>query len=73
MNVKVITHYKEEDVYFKDDYCDIEILIDGKPVIYFGDHYHDKGREKSKGFIEACLYFFPDVEIEKENVADRKL
>ncbi len=68
--VKVITHYDKKDTTFSGDYCSIDIEINGIPVVSFGDHYHDHGREKCQGFIEACLYFIPDIEIERINVAD---
>lgn len=71
MKLKVITHFEKEDINFQGDYWDIEVFVDDKPAVIFGDHYHDKGKDKCTGFIQACLYFFPDVEIEKLNVADR--
>ncbi len=58
--VKVITHYYKDDVNYTGDYDSVEIQINNTPVVLFGDSYHDKGKEKAQGFIEACLYFMPD-------------
>jgi hypothetical protein len=50
---KEVVHYSKTDVYFGGDYREIEIFMNGDLVASYGDHYHDKGREKADGFYDA--------------------
>ncbi len=54
MQVTVVTHYALNDPECISDYCYIELLLNGEPIIAYGDAYHAKGREKVEGFID-CL------------------
>ena len=68
--IKVITHYYKSDPEFISDYTGIEIIINDKPIAYFGDDYHDKGRDKCKGFLEGMKYIVGDYNITYTNIAD---
>ncbi len=69
--IKVITHYFKEDEDYVGDYDSVEITIDGKTVITYGDYYHDKGGEKAEGFIDGLSYILgKKVEFNKEDIAD---
>lgn len=51
--IKIVTHYSEDDPQFYRDYYCIEVFIDEVKVKHYGDHYHDKGRDKVDGFLDA--------------------
>ena len=72
MKLKIITHYAEEDVSCCFDYYSIEILDEnGKSICFYGDSYHDKGKEKIEGFIAGVEYILgEEVQIIEENKAD---
>jgi hypothetical protein len=78
--LKIITHYKKEDTKFYEDYCDIEIFLDGILIKQYEDGYHDKGKEKTEGFVHAIHSLWPFIgdlldfvfDVKYENVADRK-
>lgn len=55
-SIEVITHYDVGDDDCIGDYRDMEILINKKQVVSYGDYYHDKGHKKVQGFIDAVKY-----------------
>lgn len=73
--VEVITHFsKEEDSTCNGDYYDVSININGVEVIRYGDAYHDKGKDKAKGWIDALKYTYGDsFEVVETNIADSEL
>lgn len=73
-DIKVVTHYSKDDTRCIGDYIDIEVFVDGRLAIKYGDYYHDKGQEKAVGFIDAIKYSLnPKPEIVKEEIADREI
>lgn len=72
MKIEVVTRYSVDDPLMNGDYCSVEIRNDGKLLASYGDSYHDSGKEKAKGFIDAWLLFCPDEpkHIDFKSVAD---
>lgn len=75
MYVKIVTHYSDQDPEFYGDYGSIEILINGVLAEEYGDYYHDKGREKSEGFMDCMEYMkshhiIDDFSVEEVSIAD---
>lgn len=73
IEILIITHYAKDDPQFVYDYCDIEIFVDGKLVKEYGDYYHDNGKEKVEGFIDAYkdIYGKDTIFVLERDVADR--
>lgn len=68
--ITVQTVYYKDDEEFERDYHSIRILQDGEIIQEYGDHYHDKGEEKSEGFIDALrLVGKNKYEFHYENIA----
>ena len=70
----VVTHYEFHDTEFMGDYYDIEILDEQDDIIIqYGDCYHDKGEEKTSGFIEGFKHAVghENVEVTYIKLADR--
>ena len=59
INITRETHYAEDDTGFHGDYYAV-VLLDGlgEEIAAFGDAYHDKGLEKSDGFLAGAAYGF---------------
>jgi len=75
MNINIITHYEIDDVKFNRDYTSIDIEIDGKEMIEYGDFYHDRGQEKAEGFLDCLdilkkLNVINDVIVTETDIAD---
>lgn len=75
LNVIVIVtmHYATNDPEFTSDYCAIDIKIDGITLAEYGDSYHDRGRDKAEGFVDALKIFHPDWQIQHVKVADYEI
>mgnify|MGYP000181496967 CR=1 FL=1 len=72
----VVTYYSPEDKDFMDDYHYVEILDStGVVVANYGDHYHDKGRERALGFTEGILWVYPQyrnkINFENRNISKK--
>jgi hypothetical protein len=66
-----VVHYLESDPDCNGDYCYIEIFQDDELVAQYGDHYHEKGRQRAEGFFDAVnVLLGDDWEYEHETVAD---
>ncbi len=66
--VRIITHFPENE---RGDYTEVSIEIQGKEIIRYGDSYHDSGRERAAGFMDAFkLLYTGKYEVEYVNVAD---
>ena len=70
MTLTIITHYAENDPEFTSDYHSIGIYIDGELVREYGDSYHDKGKEKVEGYLNALDDLTMLDAIEHKSVAD---
>lgn len=71
LEVNIITHYFKDDEEFSGDYSSIDILINNKKVISYGDAYHDSGDERVKGFLDAFEYIYGNkISVTRKNVAD---
>lgn len=71
IKVKVITHFYKDDLECGGDYAKVTIELNGNQVITYGDQYHEKGIEKSEGFIDALKLIYGDqLLIEPIDVAD---
>lgn len=68
--VLVVTHYFKDDKKFYRDYTSIEIFINEVLTVEYGDDYHDKGYERSKGFLDCMKHIYPKVVIKETNIAD---
>lgn len=44
------------------DYSGVRVIIDDKVLKEYGDHYHDKGAEKAKGFVDGYTYNLSESE-----------
>ena len=49
------------------DYCGIILYLNDEPIAEYGDWYHDKGDEKTQGFIACLESVFQIVKIHREN------
>lgn len=71
VGIKIITHYPKDDPAFAADYSEIDIIINNKKVVTYGDAYHDSGHDKVKGFVDALQWIFEGlVSVERVNIAD---
>lgn len=68
IHFREVIHYSERDKNCGGDYREIEIFMDDKLVETYGDHYHDKGRDKSEGFYDAVNLLLQEVEWDWETV-----
>jgi hypothetical protein len=68
--LEIITHYCADDVDCSGDYCMITIKLNDIEVTTFGDHYHDKGWDKTEGFIAAAKQFNPNIDIIHTKISD---
>lgn len=62
--LKVIIFFEKEDTQFLGDYIKVGIIINNDFSITYGDSYHDKGIEKSEGFVKAIQTYFPECSID---------
>ena len=72
-SVRVHTRYPTDDPECMTDYCEVQIFLneDDTPTRVYGDDYHDSGREKAAGFLDALRDVFgSDLEVESTKVAD---
>lgn len=53
VHFKEVVHYSKDDEECQGEYWQIDIFKDGILIVTYGDHYHDKGREKAEGFYDA--------------------
>lgn len=68
-----IVHYSKDDPDFGGDYESIDICdAQGGVVASFGDYYHDKGQEKSDGFIAGVRWAIgkQKLTVKERNIAD---
>jgi hypothetical protein len=77
ISFKEIVHYHVDDPDCSGDYRRIEIFKDDVLVIEYGDHYHDKGREKAEGFFDGIMILLGGTDDGKwsydyERVADEE-
>ena len=56
MKVQMVIHYAEEDSECGGEYYEVDILVDGKKAVTYGDHYHEKGWERAEGFIGGVMF-----------------
>lgn len=70
MKIKIITHYHKRDLECFSDFASIDIYVDGKHVIEFGDGYHDSGQDKVAGILDFLKAIGQEFELERESVAD---
>ena len=68
--IKIITHYYNIDTNFGGDYAGVSVYLDNVLVKTYGDYYHDKGTEKSEGFLDGIKYIYPNIKVIKEKIAD---
>jgi hypothetical protein len=59
-NLNVVTHYNKE---CGGDYTKITVEMDGTVLAEFGDQYHDKGKDKVYGYIQAFYDLFGTQEV----------
>jgi hypothetical protein len=52
---KEVVHYSASDTDFCGDFRRIEIFKDDELVAEYGDHYHDKGRDKAEGLFDGIM------------------
>ena len=52
---KVVTYYDREDEEFGGDYRDVVLFVNNKPVLRFGDDYHDKGLNTCEGYCRCLI------------------
>ena len=52
------------------DYREVSITIDGTEMVRYGDHYHDKGRDKAEGFVDGLTCAYGEILLSHEYVAD---
>lgn len=64
-------HFLKDDKSCGGDYNDVEVIVDGKLAVQYGDHYHDKGTEKAEGFVDGLIFAGLNPEVKDERVADR--
>lgn len=67
--VEIISYYDFKDKKFDYDYEEIDIYVDGKLAECYGDDYHDKGYDKSDGFVDALnfIYGSKNIEVKRYN------
>lgn len=70
--IVVTEHYCEDDADCCEDYCSIDIAINGKKVAEYGDSYHDNGQEKVEGFLDALNFLGCKVDPSHKYIADFK-
>lgn len=70
--LKIVTHYFRTDPQFLGDYTSVEIYLDAVKLVEYGDAYHDKGRDKAQGFVDAvtALVGAENINMCHEQVAD---
>lgn len=69
--VVIMTRYGNDDPEFDSDYYEILIHDEhGKKLAHFGDYYHDKGWEKTEGFVLGLKICYPNLDVENISVAD---
>lgn len=69
MLITRITRYCEDDPEFEGDYTEVILKRGDTEIARFGDSYHDRGFEKSEGFIQG-LRFIHEVDVVEAEVAD---
>ena len=78
MKITRIRHFsKEDDPECNGDYHGVTLEWNGEVIASYGDHYHDKGYEKSEGFVDGVRWAFRKfisvkdiIEIDEKNVAE---
>lgn len=68
MTITRITQYCKDDPEFFGDYTAITLKLGRKVIASFGDGYHDRGYEKSEGFLMGLRYTH-EVEVIEKRVA----
>lgn len=68
-NLEIVTYFREDDFDFGGDYDGIRIFENGKVIRTYGDHYHDKGRERSQGYLDALKDMNVEVTVAQKSVA----
>jgi hypothetical protein len=73
VKVKIVTHYAKDDPECSSDYYDVEVFVDNKVAITYGDYYHDKGDEAADAFVEGLKFVLgkKNVKVSFSQVADR--
>ena len=62
--VQQVIHYDKDDKEFVYDYHSIDLLVDDKKVVSYGDYCHDSGREKAIGFVDALKFVYGKNNVE---------
>lgn len=74
IEIKIVTHYSEDDPEFLGDYRAVSVYVNGEREIEYGDFYHDDGMQKARGFIHGATAMGEilkvDVIVKRESVAD---
>ena len=72
----VTIHYPKSDKNMDGDYYDVTINFYAGDLMFhqeYGDYYHDKGVDKSDGFIDALKLLYGDkLPIMRLRAADRE-
>ena len=68
--IHIVTHYYSDDPLCSGDYAGVSVYLNNEKVTTYGDYYHDKGRERADGFMDAVKILFPDCICSKERKAD---
>ena len=72
-NFTITTHYYEDDKEMHRDYAEITIEDEeGKIIAHYGDDYHEKGWDRSEGFVDGVKYLLGDkgFELTAKRIAD---
>lgn len=49
--MRIIEHVNLE--YSEEEYEYVTVELDGIELVEYGDHYHDKGRERAEAFVQG--------------------
>lgn len=71
--IEIVEHFDKDDEDFSGDYLSIEIFVNGKKAISYGDYYHEKGDIAAEAFVEGLNFAFgTDVKPTYTQKADGK-
>jgi len=72
IRVRIISHHDPEDMDGGGDECGVSVFVNDMCVAQYGDYYHDKGREKAIGFVDALRSLGYDFEVERDSHMDAR-
>jgi hypothetical protein len=55
LELTIVEIFSREDEDFGGDYIEVEVRDGDDLITEYGDHYHDKGRERAEAFIEGWM------------------